>query len=98
MAKTPLPWYHNARKYSRIQFQDIIRQRLEQITKAHDTLNEHLAFCSHVITNPEAIKEYEPLNVDSIRHHYVMEDQRASHDEITQTSHQKDEGAKIELF
>ena len=91
-----------------MQFQDITRQQIEQVLKALDKLDEHCEILSRRILAAEGENfKYIPLNehLNDLYSSYVMETQRASHQ---QSLHQPASAfgggkapaasAKIELF
>jgi len=69
--------------FARIQFQDITRQRLEQIKEAHCLIDRHIVAVSAAIVDRDAFYALECLDLDSLYEGYYMEDQRLIHEQVT---------------
>jgi len=69
--------------FARIQFQDITRQRLEQIKEAHSLIDQHIMAVSAAIVDRDAFYALECLDLDSLYEGYYMEDQRLIHERVT---------------
>jgi len=68
-----------------IQFQDVIRQRVEQVQTAHEELNEHLQSLADQLTD----KPWDPQTIVTLRQRldeqmasYVMQSQRDTHQDV----------------
>ncbi|MDQ7016248.1 MAG: hypothetical protein Q9N68_07725, partial [Gammaproteobacteria bacterium] len=68
--------------FARVQFQDITRQRLEQIKAAHELIDQHIAAVPKAILDRETFYELDTLNLDELYEGYYMEDQRLIHDKV----------------
>jgi methyl-accepting chemotaxis protein len=85
-----------------IQFQDVIRQRVEQVQKAQEQLNHHLQSMADQLVD----KPWDPQTMVSLRQRldeqlasYVMQSQRdAHHDVIGSAAASVDARPNIELF
>ncbi len=66
--------------FAKVQFQDITRQRLEQIGSAHSTLDEHLAWLNANAGCAEVVLQSQPPSTDMIYQDYVMDSQRSIHE------------------
>jgi len=82
-----------------IQFQDITRQRLEQLQATTKAVNEHLSEVLQHMGNMDNLDEIPNLDVDSVLPHYVMDDQRKAHENITgKALADEEQRSAIELF
>ena len=84
-----------------IQFQDITRQRLEQIRQWLDRIAEHLQVTMQAMVSPEDFSQLGRFQVDEMRNDYHMESQRDAHDSIvgfSSDSPSEKASPKIELF
>jgi len=85
-----------------IQFQDVIRQRVEQVQQAQDELNDHLQSMADQLVD----KPWDPQTMVTLRQRldnqmasYVMQSQRATHkDVVGSAAAPVDTRPKIELF
>ena len=85
-----------------IQFQDVIRQRVEQVQKAQQELNEHLQCMADQLVD----KPWDPQSMVTLRQRleqqvasYVMQSQRETHQAVTGTTSTKtNDRPNIELF
>jgi len=85
-----------------IQFQDVIRQRVEQVQKAHEELNEHLQSLADQLVD----KPWDPQTMVTLRQRlddqmasYVMQSQRDTHQDVVGSSAASaDARPNIELF
>lgn len=87
----------------KIQFQDIIRQRAENVKLEHDTMVSLFRHFSDYIDKRKAFDDTFNLSIAEMFENYVMEDQRRIHFDLTTTNGEKrptDElrEPKIELF
>ncbi|WP_353684293.1 methyl-accepting chemotaxis protein [Thermodesulfovibrio sp. 3907-1M] len=85
----------------KIQFQDVIRQKLERVIEDLKDLSEYNTAMLKWLLNPaEAEKPVEIQKLlDTFYQRYVMQSQREIHEEVVNNSLQKKEkAAKIELF
>jgi methyl-accepting chemotaxis protein len=88
-----------------VQFQDIVRQRVEHVQHAVDGLNEHILELSKVLATG-LWDEVPPLSLqqrtDALRQKYVMQGQRQIHDaamgNTTSSGHEGAPRPPIELF
>jgi len=69
--------------FSQIQFQDITRQRLEQIRIAHQIIDQHITEIQATIGNKEAFDALQHLDTDYLHENYHMEEQRLIHQKAT---------------
>ena len=86
-----------------MQFQDVTRQQIEHASDAMLRLDQHLgALAERLEQSDNPNFSYTPLaeHLDEIYSHYVMDQQRHSHDEAIGRSSSSSGGAnpKIELF
>lgn len=83
-----------------IQFQDIIRQQLEQLLRLAEMVNDHIQSFGNLLSDPEAEPQTETLSekLHTLFESYVMDSQRASHREVQGQAVAKGGCAKIELF
>ncbi|MBK9444176.1 MAG: methyl-accepting chemotaxis protein [Comamonadaceae bacterium] len=85
-----------------IQFQDVIRQRVEQVQKAQEELNDHLQSLADQLID----KPWDPQTMVTLRQRlddqmssYVMQSQRDTHhDVVGKTTPSADARPNIELF
>ncbi len=66
-----------------VQFQDITRQRLEQIRNGLDTISQQVSVTIDKSHDPEALEEIAALNIELIQKEYCMESQRDIHSSVT---------------
>lgn len=66
-----------------IQFQDIVRQRVEQVINALNRRKAHADAIVERLRNPGKVIAIEQLSVEDLFQDYVMEDQRRSHERAT---------------
>jgi len=69
--------------FAQLQFQDITRQRLEQIKNAHEIIDQHIEDVHAAIADIDAFYALESLNIDALHENYHMEEQRLIHQKIT---------------
>lgn len=69
--------------FAEVQFQDILRQRLEQIEGTNHKINENLEQLIEAISSPSKIHDYQPLDASSMQSGYVMNSQRSAHQQVT---------------
>ncbi|MDD2883761.1 MAG: methyl-accepting chemotaxis protein [Dechloromonas sp.] len=88
-----------------VQFQDITRQQIEQVTKALEQLSTHAETLSARITSSEQEGfTFTPLaqHLDQLYGNYVMDTQRATHQQVLHQAGKQSPaaggGSKIELF
>jgi hypothetical protein len=83
-----------------IQFQDIIRQQLEQLDRTATTIGEHIESVANALQDPAASIGEATLEqkLDEMFHGYVMADQRDVHLEARGQTVAKNEHSLIELF
>ena len=85
----------------RIQFQDVIRQKLEKVI---DDMRELSEYINSLVSSLLSLEEGAPLEgidklLDKISRHYVMESQRKIHTEVIYNEKKNSQdGPKIELF
>jgi len=86
--------------FARIQFQDITRQRLEQIKTAHEMIDRHIMALPAAILEKSAFYALDGLELDALYEGYYMEDQRQIHQQATGMAcpTPQPELPKIELF
>ena len=84
-----------------IQFQDVLRQRIEHVISALNLMN---GLATEILSWLKGKRDHspEPLNryMDEIKERYVMHEQRVTHSRVTGAplSIQEEAGPKIELF
>lgn len=85
-----------------LQFQDVLRQRVEQVEIAIKELDEHFLEISNRLPNPEWDGQSNPTLKQRMEGHldrYVMHSQRDTHSKVTgAVSSSDDNRPKIELF
>ena len=84
-----------------IQFQDVVRQRLEQVGIALRELDEHLQLLGQYWEHPDWDGDLQPClkdRLDGHLKHYVMSSQRQTHASVSGQTAETDEPPKIELF
>lgn len=88
-----------------VQFQDVTRQQIEQVVGALDRLDSHSQCLAQYLENHEdANTDFQPLSehLNEIYSQYVMESQRDSHRQASDTldadSPGGDSASKVELF
>ena len=81
-----------------VQFQDITRQRLEQVTERLETIAEHIRELVRKSQDSEQLALLEKLDVESLQADYRMESQRTVHAAVTGGDMDEQSGPKIELF
>ncbi len=83
-----------------VQFQDITRQRLEQIQKWLDRIAEHLQEALNSMSSSGDLAQLGDFQVNEMRGDYHMESQRDAHDSIIGLVERssENESPKIELF
>ncbi len=85
-----------------IQFQDITRQRLEQIKTTLEMVNQHydeiLSYLDH--DRMIDVTNVKPLNLDDVLPSYAMKEQRITHENVTgkKTADADDDQPAIQLF
>jgi len=86
--------------FSRVQFQDITRQRLEQIKTAHEMIDRHIMALPAAILETSEFYAMDRLELDALYEGYYMEDQRQIHQQATGMAcpTPQPELPKIELF
>ena len=69
-----------------MQFQDISRQQIEQVSNALDALNEHFAAVAAITSGADPSQSWPPLGerIDALRENYVMHRQHSTHNAVTQ--------------
>ncbi|NTV09267.1 MAG: chemotaxis protein [Zoogloea sp.] len=83
-----------------VQFQDVVRQRVESVVDASRRLDEHCRDLADFLTkSDETQASYAPLSthLEQIYSSYVMQSQRQSHQRAVGASSRSD-GPKVELF
>lgn len=68
---------------SKTQFQDITRQRIQQVCRALGKRTEHAQTLMNAITNPDKSIPLQALRVDDLMEEYVMASQRITHQRLT---------------
>lgn len=93
-----------------VQFQDTVRQQIEQIIAALEQLDSHAALLAeHIVSNHDTPPDFEPLaeQLEHVFSRYVMNSQRESHQHAlgiadatssATTESTADEAPRIELF
>ena len=84
-----------------IQFQDVVRQRLEQVGIALRELDEHLRGLGEHLGHPDWDGHVQPslkARLDGHLARYVMSSQRQTHVSVTGQTAETDERPRIELF
>ncbi|RUM49265.1 MAG: hypothetical protein DSY86_09130, partial [Marinomonas sp.] len=61
------------------QFQDITRQRLEQVISAHKTIDDYFSELDESALDKIELRKLEPLDLELLHKEYKMEDQRKRH-------------------
>lgn len=61
------------------QFQDITRQRLEQVITAHKTIDDYFSELDESALDKIELRKLEPLDLELLHKEYKMEDQRKRH-------------------
>ncbi|MFD1384978.1 methyl-accepting chemotaxis protein [Rhodanobacter aciditrophus] len=61
------------------QFQDITRQRLEQVISAHKTIDDYFTNLDNSAMEKTELRNLEPLDLELLHKEYKMEEQRARH-------------------
>lgn len=69
--------------FGAVQFQDITRQRLEQIANAHAIVDEHLTTIESCVLNHNYQALPDKIDVKTLENAYVMEEQRNTHNEFS---------------
>ncbi|GBL05925.1 chemotaxis sensory transducer protein [Glaciecola sp. KUL10] len=69
--------------FGAVQFQDITRQRLEQIANAHSIVDEHLTTIESCVLNHNYQALPDKIDVKTLENAYVMEEQRNTHNEFS---------------
>ncbi|MEK6532152.1 MAG: methyl-accepting chemotaxis protein [Deltaproteobacteria bacterium] len=85
---------------SQIQFQDITRQQLELVERTLNDTSVYMESLKHCLTKDEKCHpecELQDFNLESIHKYYVMERQRATHDEILLKGNKKTQAAGLKL-
>ncbi len=85
----------------KIQFQDVVRQKLEKVMEIFKELTEYNERLIKWLENPEEQKKPEEIKelIDKIYKKYVMDSQREIHSKIfEEEKEEKSEAPKIELF
>lgn len=62
------------------QFQDITRQRLEQVISAHKTIDDYFTNLDNSAMEKTELRNLEPLDLELLHKEYKMEEQRARHE------------------
>ncbi len=84
-----------------LQFQDVVRQRLEQVCKALVQLDAHFAALAVAVTDPAWQGECTPSLQDKMARFaedYVMHSQVAAHLQVSDFKHKAHSHQSIELF
>jgi hypothetical protein len=83
-----------------IQFQDIIRQQLEQLVGMAESVAGHVASIGDLLGTPQEEGDFASLSdkLDALYGSYVMERQRQNHRAAQGRAVTQDGGARIELF
>ena len=84
-----------------IQFQDVVRQRVEHVQSALRELDEHFQGLAGRLGNPDWDGQVNPslgTRLDGYLDRYVMTSQRDAHSAVTGAKREKDDGPRIELF
>lgn len=64
------------------QFQDITRQRLEQVISAHKTIDDYFSELDESALDKIELRKLEPLDLELLHKEYKMEDQRKRHEAV----------------
>lgn len=86
---------------ARIQFQDVVRQRLDQVEGALTDRRRQLEAIAGWLQNPREELEVASLDVEGLEQQYVMASQRDVHQQVAgggQGQRAPSEGPKVELF
>jgi methyl-accepting chemotaxis protein len=81
-----------------IQFQDVLRQRVEQVTSALEQFDRFVAEASAWLTSPETAKWPTLPSLDDMKAAYVTEKQLETHFASSGRTYQSDARPAIELF
>lgn len=84
-----------------IQFQDVVRQRAEQVQVAIGELDQHLRKLAELVSDPDWDGSLTPTLKDRLDRHfasYVMASQRSAHSAIVGDIAVEDTGPKLQLF
>ena len=87
--------------FSAVQFQDITRQRLEQIESAHSIVDQQLSAIENCVLNDDFEALPSEIDVRTLEEAYVMEDQRNTHNRLSgDESHIKNDqtSTNIEIY
>lgn len=85
--------------FASVQFQDITRQRIEQVQQSHQQLNQYLSELQTNIGNYTTLRTQAPFDIDALNSGYFMQDQRDIHDKaLGKTSGAAAKEPDIELF
>ena len=83
-----------------IQFQDIVRQQLEQVERMASMVNDHLVSMSATLADPSVDLSEESLvnKLEEMFGSYVMADQRENHRKAVGGQAERETGSLIEMF
>jgi methyl-accepting chemotaxis protein len=84
-----------------VQFQDVVRQRVEQVQTALDDLDAHLRELAVRLADPAWSGDLDTSLAERLQRHldgYVMASQRDAHLAVTGVKAKADDGPKIQLF
>lgn len=84
-----------------IQFQDVVRQRIEHVQSALHELDEHFQGLVGHLGDPDWDGQVTPslrTRLDGYLDRYVMTSQRDAHSAVTGAKREEDDGPRIELF
>jgi len=82
-----------------VQFQDITRQRLEQVQSTMQAVNEHLSLILGALGDMNNLDTIPNLDINSFLPQYAMDDQRKTHEAITgEKLEGSDDQPSIQLF
>jgi methyl-accepting chemotaxis protein len=87
--------------FSAVQFQDITRQRLEQIENAHLIVDQQLSAIENSVLNGDFEALPSEIDVRTLEEAYVMEEQRNTHNQLSShEAHIKNDQARanVELY
>ncbi|MCP3429447.1 methyl-accepting chemotaxis protein [Opacimonas viscosa] len=85
--------------FSAVQFQDITRQRLEQIQQAFEHLEKYQQGVENALPDYHELQRIKPFDANTLKENYVMEEQRQIHSKVANggTGNKKNT-PDIELF
>lgn len=85
--------------FASVQFQDITRQRIEQVQQSHQQINQYITDLQNNIGNIKVLENHAPFDINALNSGYHMEDQRNIHSQVTgQSAQSVNKAPDIELF